>query len=178
MAIDKTEILTTNSVNSWVKDREGEVIGHVILCDYDAMGSNFESDIDKLDGMTLVLESSENSYHLWNLKIRSLPVTALRMLELHGDASHIPPGFRRGFWRLRAGEKRRQSQGIYKDRPELKAVYWNETDEPHSKPHFRVARALFDDLPASNPVQEWVGESLSVSEYLTLTDELKDKLKE
>lgn len=174
--LDRNEILTTNSVNSHVKDSDGEVFGHVALFDYDmATVEDIREDFGDMEGITLLLESSENKYHVWNLSVRPVDETALTMLPTETDLKHVRSGYRRGFWRLRAGPKYRPSMDVYKGAPELVRMWANMTDRPQSLPHWRVADALHG-LPDRPVKMNWVGDACSTTEYRTLTDEMKEEM--
>lgn len=185
----KKHILSTRSVNSPVLEstdhntadvEEGRVdpMGHVMLIDYDVVErETLNDDLAGIEGITVVAESSENSYHAWNLTVRSKDDTALRLLETETDVSHVGPGYRRGYWRLRIGPKVRTNEEIYKERPELRAVVVNEPVGRQSLAHWSLAKGLWPDrMPDERPDAEWVGSAFTSSEYATFTDELKGAL--
>lgn len=185
----KKHILTTRSVNSPVlpttdtdisdvSEGRCDPIGHVMLVDYDVMQvEQLNSDLAELEGVTIVAESSEDSYHAWNLTVRSKEDTALRLLETRTDMGHVGPGYRRGYWRLRIGPKVRISDEIYKPRPSLRAVVVNEPVGRQSLAHWSLAKGLWPDrMPDERPDAEWIGSAFTSSEYATFTDELKGAL--
>ena len=173
------DILTTKGVRSYVYDENGDVIGHILLLDYDGSHTDMqvEREINELPGITALLESSPNSYHAWNLTVRSMENTALKAMRTHCDPKHVQIGFRSGRWVLRIGSKESRSGNEYKSPPELLRVIYNHPDNPEAAPqstgHFNLLRAMYgvDDIPV--PL-EWVGDSYSVEHYRTITDELKE----
>lgn len=197
----KPHILTTKSVNSPVFKETGhdaddvaggeaETFGHVLLLDYDnTTPEQLNDELDQLDGVSLVAESSPGSYHVWNLSVRTFEETALKMLGTKCDMGHCRPGYRRGYWRLRIGAKVRKVDDIYKKRPMLKAVVVNSSTHYQSEAHYRLAEGLWTgEMPDQRPsvpaageeIREhsvpWVGKSLTSSEYATYTEELKEAL--
>lgn len=182
------EILTTNGVGSSVYDDDGNIIGHVVLSDYDLDGGYLEDDIGKLGGITIVLKSStaednENGidkYHLWNLSIRSRENTALKLLELHGDTKQAALGWRRGRWTIRTTPKEFPKRGVYKPAPELSQVVVRESDAPQSRGHWNYAKAIWD-IPEDvepPPDIDLIGAAYDVERYLTLTDHGKKQVRE
>jgi len=171
------EICTTQSVNSPViTDSSDEYRGHIMLLDYDDKGGYLASEkADALPGISLVLESSEGSAHIWNLTVRSLEGTALEMVMLQNELNHIRSGLKRGYWRLRMGPKVRQNGESYKSRPELVSVVVNETEREQSSPHWKLARSLYEipDLPTHKRFN-WTGDEFSSEKYATLTDKAKE----
>lgn len=189
--IDDSEILTTKSVNSTVfvdgdrrdwsdvaqedKDTDGTV-GHVMLMDWDNVAERKATKwAGNLPGITIVLESSPGSFHAWNLSVGDLKTTACRLILNDDDRAHVEAGIKRGYWRLRYTPKRWDyKEEVHKDAPELVTVTLNRTERPQSRPHYRLAKAMYDapDLPVGF---DMVGEALSVEEYETMTDKAKGK---
>jgi hypothetical protein len=172
----ESEILTTKSICSNVVDSAGEVAGHMVLLDYDDMEENqVKSRIDDVPGINIVLRSSEGSFHVWNLCVQSLEKTACRQVLLRDDTNHVRNGISSGRWRLRIGPKEYRNGEVYKSRPELVTVGLNPTDQPQSRPHMDVAKALWDipEPPAALSF-EWAGETAGTDQYATMTDKLKE----
>jgi len=171
------EICTTQSVNSPVIVGDvADTEGHIMLLDCDDKDGHMASEkADDLPGISLVLESSENSAHIWNLTVRSHKETALEMVMQRNELAHIRSGLKRGYWRLRMGPKVRQNGESYKSRPELVSVVVNETEERQSSPHWKLARSLYDipDLPQRKRFN-WTGDEFSSEKYATLTDKAKE----
>lgn len=191
VSIDDIDILTTKSVNSPVfgnsdieppevydperGDKEVFNLDHVLLLDFD--GKPFHAIKDRFEnypGITLCFESSEGSFHVWNLTVRPRLEVLESMVLLRDDPSHIRNGLQRAYWRLRIGPKVRESQDIYKERPGLKTIWINETDSPQSKAHWNLAKALWDlpDLPVGF---DWIEGSIGIDGYYTITDMLKER---
>lgn len=179
-------ILTTTGIRSNVY-RDGESVGHVLLMDFDGKSLSWvEDQISDLPGVTLLLESSGRSYHVWNLTVRSEKDTLWEQVKRYDDEGHFRRGPRQGFWVLRTGPKERPSQERYKPAPRLKEWGVNRTGEPQSLHHWRYAKQVFD-LPDVEPSGlDWVGDSgeslsddavgITLDSYVTFTDELKDEL--
>ena len=174
-------ILTTTGVLSEVYNSEDDVIGHITLADYDdTCGADYDlmlDDIKDLPGITVVLESSPQSYHVWNLSVRDKLKTAEQKMQLHDDAKHLCIGYRRGRWALRLAGKYEPNGDVYKSEPELDMVLVNPTDLKQSKPHFNLLKALaekqdFEIGPDTDSLQ-FTGKSARTEQYMTLVDELK-----
>lgn len=192
MTIDEMtdHIVTTNSVNSTVYEKgsdttfadvhngDAEPWGHIMLLDYDECSERqAKQRLEDKPGITLILKSSPGSHHVWNLCVQPKADVVQSMVLLRDDYSHVRSGIKRGYWRLRIGPKVREGGDTYKERPELVAVLFNETDRVQSKAHWRLARALYDIPPLPDAIREWVewkGESHTVERYATLTDEAKE----
>lgn len=156
-------------------------IGHVALFDWDSHVSpadvrEFYKDGD-LWGPTFVFESSDGSYHGWNLQVRSFADTSRMLQEYRDDTKHRGVGDRRGWWRLRVGEKRRITNDVYKPAPEYVARFAPvpNTDTPArvSNPHLELARVcgVPDDVVSEvRDLYRPVGDQMEVVAYVTMTD--------
>ena len=190
----KDELLTTKGVTSEVKS-DGEVIGHVVLMDYDG-GCNYDrviSDASQFPGATAVFESSPGSWHVWNTTVCDRDGAALRMLSCKCDPMHISVGYRRGRWTIRFGAKTRVNASAgseeqpepYKSAPELMDWWVNETDEPQSRPHINLLRARIAYATTEHDAARFAetvvgrcpelvgGEEYRGELYFSMTDELK-----
>jgi len=99
-------VLTTKSVESRVYNNGGVSVGHICLYDWDETPEHVAIDrADDLLGITILLRSSEGSYHAWNLSVADSKTTACRLLLNDDDATHNKQGLKRGYWRLRIGPK-------------------------------------------------------------------------
>jgi hypothetical protein len=180
-------ILTTQGVTSEVR-HQGAHAGHVLLLDYDEGTTHrtLREYTASLPGVSILWESSPESWHVWNLTVRGREQTALAMLDLHCDPRHVPIGYRRRRWTLRIGPKTRQNSrdrdtsGPYKSPPEPMDVWVNSTDRNQSRPHFRLARARLDDDQrdrldrlAQDKGLSFMGDCYRAEEYTTVTDALK-----
>lgn len=170
-------ICTTQSINSPViVDEEGTTEGHIMLLDYDEKNAPTTCEtIDNLPGISIVLESSENSSHVWNLTVREVEKTVTEMVMLRNELAHIRSGLNRGYWRLRIGPKVRDGGDLYKSPPELKSVVVNETSKTQSSPHWKLCKSMYD-IPALPDTKRfnWTGTEFSTERYATLTDEAKE----
>lgn len=190
------ELLTTRGITSEVR-ADGEIVGHALLVDYDR-GANYNrvrNETAYLPGASFLFESSPGSWHVWNTTISDRDGAALRMLALKCDPMHISVGYRRRRWTLRVGSKDRinASHGFeddpepYKNAPEPIAWWVNATDEPQSLPHLHFAAARFRDggestfdkicARAENRCDEFLGGEYRAEQYFTMTDRLKDEIK-
>lgn len=173
-------VLTTKSVESRVYDGNGDSdYGHICLYDWDETAEHVAIDrADELPGITILLRSSEGSYHAWNLSVADKKTTACRLLMHDDDETHNKQGLKRGYWRLRIGPKEYRDGEVYKERPELVTVVVNtDVTDAHkqSRPHLDAAKALYDiPEPPNTGAFTFVGDSHGVQTYATMTDELKD----
>lgn len=182
-------------------DREDATIGgHVLLADYDddvsfpsddrdlSRRERVEEEARSLDGISAVFESSTGSYHVWNLSVDDLSGRVLDALALHGDPMHTAVSWRRSMFVLRCSPKV-FSESIddgdpetYKPAPKLVDVIPSESDDPQSRPHWELIRSLAEEQDREGLLDyidqsrfDWVGtpDSIGVSRYLTVTDDLK-----
>ena len=186
--IDMTEhIVTTKSVNSYLYDGTqgddpdpSDAYGHITLLDWDEITEQTAHErVDDKDGLTIIAESSENSYHAWNLTVQPRLETMESMVALRDDTAHVRSGLKRRYWRLRYGPKEWGEAGdkIYKEKPELVGIVANATDREQSRPHYRLARALWDIPEMPDEMRRsynWTGDALDVEQYATLTDTGKE----
>jgi hypothetical protein len=136
--------------------------------------------------LSVVLRSSTGSYHVWELGVASLGERILEALERHADPMHAAVSKRRGKFVLRATAKRYTETGeIYKEAPEVTGVHTAPYDRiPVSSPHAEYLAALAEKQDREGEADRiryvldespTVGDSetLEVSQYLTVTDDLK-----
>ena len=155
-------------------------IGHVFLGDYDnRKKEHVLYNIDKLPGITLLLRSSEENYHLINLSIRTKEEQGILHLDCYADALHNATCYQQGKWILRMGAKH-GLQGVYKSHPELLEVFCSNTLLPQSYPHLRVLQSIYGGsrFMAVEKIRYLIaGNSMNQIHYHTTTDELKEDLK-
>lgn len=174
-------ILTTTGVNSQVLDKSDNTVGHITLCDYDdTCGATYDMMLEEtinLEGITVILESSSQSYHVWNLTVRSKTQVLETKAGLHDDSKHLCIGYRRGSWTLRLSGKYEPNGDVYKSAPQIKRVICNSTDLPQSRPHINLVQALADkqdkDIDIDKSRYNLQGQSASTEQYMTVVDELK-----
>ena len=191
--LDSGDVVFTQGVQSTVLDQNGSRVGHALLLDAD--------DADPLDvlalpphlpGVTAVFESSEGSYHLWNLSVRDLSETVLKMMDLSVcDDAHAGSSYRRGYSVLRFVAKVRDDGETYKERPSLEGIWVNEGEGlPQSRPHAEALVSLADEQGSESDAERlrdaldsetlrWVGdrERLLTDQYATVSDDVKDDLR-
>lgn len=182
---------------------DAEPCGHILMCDYDddvSFPSGFDGETreervlsetrERLEEtgspVAVVLKSSPGSYHVWDLGVTALGEALLEALERHGDPMHAAVSKRRRKFVLRGSAKRYTETGeVYKEAPEVTHVLVRkESRLPASLPHIRYLASLADRqgeeqkaelLRAARDGVRTVGdgETLEVSRYLTVTDDLK-----
>jgi len=181
-----SDIVTTTGINSSVLDGD-ECVGHILLADYDEQGSfnKLRQETATLPGINALFRSSPGSFHVWNLSVRSKDETALLKLELHDDDKHNSIGYRKNRWTLRVAQKS-IGEDQYKEPPELIDVWSNPTDDyPQSRPHWAMLQAIAErqdygeiEKHADLVAWDWAGDRHEVESYLSITDSMKEKIKE
>lgn len=189
--LDDEGVVYTAGVSSAVLDGD-ECVGHVLLLDCDDVDAlTAYRAAESMNGVTAVLESSEGSYHVWNLTVRPFEEAILDGLSWRiADSEHVAQSRRRGRYVLRATSKVRDDGTRYKAPPKLLDVFVNLTDEdgddvgPQSLPHLLRLEAMVEEQEADVAVPSPAGIStvggecgLAVDRYMTLTDEGKDRLR-
>lgn len=158
-----------------------ETVGHVLLVDWDdwEMNDRVAELIDDYPGISLLLESSDGSRHMWNLSIRGLDETALELLTLKSDPMRTMMGYRwrPPRWVTRFTPKTFDDGEVYKPAPKLIAVQYEPTTLQQSKAHWNIARAYIDGFPEEIPTEvNWYEGSTKAHEYRTYTDEQKEAM--
>ena len=179
-------ILTTAGLTSTVFEGErgeGAAVGHVLMADYDddADPLQLREETSQIRGVNALFESSTASWHFYNLSVRPLDDQLVSALRLHGDSEHTSVSSRRGMFVLRGWPKLHEDGTVYKPEPRLEDVWTvglgDEETPPQSRPHWEfiedTARRQGYDLDADLSGVEWVGDRTTISEYMTVTDELK-----
>jgi len=177
-------VLRSAGLSSGVIDDGENHIGHVLMADYDGdcdpLTMRDETD---LPGLNVLLESSPGSYHYYNLSVRPLEEQLVQALRLHGDAEHVRQSARRGYFVLRWTGKVHEDGARYKEPPTVYDVWTVDGDDtPQSLPHILALRERAVDDGESEAVgtlegaveeYETVGEQCILSQYMTMTDDLK-----
>jgi hypothetical protein len=166
-----------------------DVIGHVLLLDYDEGVNPVElrREVEDLPGVVALFESSTGSFHAWCLSIADLDDQLLRGLQTSTDPQHVQSSAKRGYYVLRVGPKLRAERGdVYKRAPELIDVYCSQSDLEQSWAHWQVIR---DRIEESEDVEvdpdsieqlvgdSWRGDRVIQSQYLTMSDRLKEEVR-
>jgi hypothetical protein len=178
-------VLETTGVTSSVGSEERGRLGHVLFEDYDDTPLSDVRDVaETLDGVTVILKSSERSYHLWNLSVRSLRRTATCKRYTSGDGRHETVGRKRHRWVLRVGPKvYADGSGVYKDAPTFEDAVIRPSRRPQSRGHLNVARrmAVSDDrltaaqrLLTASGFYDLAGRGVRTETYATMTDPAKE----
>jgi hypothetical protein len=182
------DMVFTAGVQSTVINQQDAVIGHVLLVDADDAGVlDLVALAEQMDGITALLESSPNSWHLWNLTVRDREQQTLRQLDLHvEDDKHAGNSYRRGYSVLRYTSKVFDSGETYKPAPKLRDVFVNPSDDPQSRSHCEALLSLAQEQgyeaaadrlerAVSDQSLRMVGDpdTLLMDEYGTLSDAAK-----
>lgn len=172
----RTEIKTAGVSSRVSEDRD--VIGHVLMLEYDEVGLEVvRDDIERLGGPLVLCESSARSYHLWDLRIRSWPEVVEELLVSRADEQYVEEMIDRGRCVLRTHPKLLvESNDVVKPSPVvIDAIDLDDEqrgedgDVEISRPHLKALRELNDgglytNLPErgdSMPVEYW---SYSITE--------------
>ena len=184
----KSEILTTKGIKSIVYEKgdlqKHKILGHIGLFDFDGKSQEFAIDSCMYEpGINVLLKSSENSYHVYNLTIKHKNHIALDGLRLRSDPLHVGVGYREGRWVLRTFCKEYEGGEIYKSSPKLITMWFNKSKLPQSRGHFKIIRTIFN-IPCNTLLKnkckpyKWVGcDLITMDEYMTITDNVKSMLK-
>lgn len=150
-------------------------VGHIALFDHDShMSDPVETEAyfreHGIDGTSVVFKSSKGNYHTWNLKIRSFHETGKVLARGNDDTKHRQVGEDRGYWRLRAGPKLKESNDVYKPMPE--AVYSFNVGAGHvcSGPHAEMIRKAHGEEWLNFEANRYRGNMTETIMYTTFTD--------
>ena len=184
------EILRTSGVSSVVRDDEGEALGHILMLEWDECENVLRAvdDLDRLPGASVLLQSSESSYHGYNFSVRPWAEQVTDAARKSGDLNHVRASARRGYFVLRILEKFREETGeIYKPAPEVMAAFVSESELQQSRPHLEFFRDLAEEQglePVADELaavledgERLVGSGMDVDHYQTGTDEIKRRLR-
>ena len=176
------QILTTRGVNSKVLIKGDlqrfRTCGHIGLFDFDGISKKqvLDSCMD-LEGISILWESSNTGYHVWNLTVRTLDEVALLGLKLGDDCKHVQHGYKMGKWVLRIAPKAHFNGNGYKQAPKLIHTWCNGSNNPQSKAHFNLFVALTGKTILQVNKYGWMGLSAEIEDYMTITDTMKQGLK-
>lgn len=150
-------------------------IGHVLLADLDEKYDSVPDirmylDAMQLDGPSVIVESSDGSFHVINLCVRSFTEIPSLMRVLESDKKHIRIGEDRGWWRLRVGPKLTENDNRYKPMPKVKKVHNRPSDRPVSGPHTELLRKLHGLDGGWMADHTFRGNCLEVNSYTTFSD--------
>ena len=156
----------TQAVESVVRDRSRDVLGHVGLLDLDGVGETVATSVaDSLAGPVAVLRSSKHSHHLWGLALDDVEAWVDRAAAIRVvDDDHVAVNSARGVGVLRVEEKVAVTTGEeVKPAPRLVEVV---DDHDHdvgalSEPHARILVEEFGAEIDTGDGREWVGHSTS-----------------
>jgi hypothetical protein len=177
-------MVSASGLSSGVPDGDGDVLGHVLMLDYDDVRDILAiiGDLEPMDGVSVVLESSSGSYHGYNLSVRPFADAIVDGARSESDLRHVRASARRGYYVLRITDKLRGDGEVYKDAPTPVWVGVSDSDRPQSEGHLRMledaAREddrpdLADDLADAQERLQTIGDGTLVDHYLTVDDYLK-----
>ena len=185
--IPSDEILETTGLLSHVLDGE-EVVGHILMIEWDDIDDVFRQirTAERLPGISILLESSPGSYHLYNLSVRPIEEQLLDAMRKDGDVWQARWAARRGYFVLRVvGKIRSESREVYKPAPEPLKVFYTESEFPQSAPHLDMLLDLSEeqnidkvseDLRDLREDLDLIGDGLRADHYQTVTDAAKEVL--
>jgi hypothetical protein len=173
-------------VASYVLDGAGDLLGHVLMVEYDDVDPSVPiEDAERLDGPVVVARSSPRSYHLLDLTVRPWDET-LRIAreETRSSTAYLDDREDDGRLLLRTFPKVRLSDGAeYKPAPDPFAAFEpDDFDGPVSAPHVESYRQLASEngrttigglTVAIEANADTTGERLVRSEYSGVSDELE-----
>lgn len=159
----------TQAIESFVRDEDREVLGHVGHFDVDEVGRQAATDAARrLPGPVAVLRTSRSSYHLWALSIRPLSEWLDRGDDLDVvDDEYLAITEDRGHGVARIAHKRALDDGKeVKPEPSLLGLVDEaDTQARLSTPHGRILRDRFGaDLDPEGDA--WVGSSTTSRTFM------------
>lgn len=172
------QILTTRGINSKVLMpghlQRYTTYGHIGLFDFDGVSKRYVlNECMYLDGISILWESSNTGYHLWNLSVRTLDEVALLGLKLGEDCKHVQHGYKMGKWVIRVAPKSYENGNGYKQAPKLLHTWCNESDRLQSEAHFKVFKAITGKTIGQASKYQWIGLCAEVEDYMTIVDTMK-----
>jgi hypothetical protein len=162
-----------------------DVAGHVVMLDYDGCEDVLApiGDLDRMSGVSVLLESSPGSFHGFNLTVRPFADAIVVGARSNSDLEHVRQSARRGYYVLRWTRKILDKTGeTYKEAPRVRWASVSETDREQSGPHIealeRAARedgmeTIAERLAIARDELPTVGERILVDHYKTADDDLK-----
>lgn len=186
--IPDEHILETTGLLSHVDGPDRETVGHIYMTEWDNVDDAFIplSLAEQKPGLSILLESSPRSYHLYNLSVREFSEQTRDAAAGTGDLGHVRWAARRGYFALRIlGKFHTESGEEYKPAPSIISVFNSASKFPQSKPHLEFFRDmarddgrddLADQIDEATHDHDLAGESLEVDHYQTITDEWKESI--
>lgn len=179
----------TSSVYSRVFDGERDLLGHILMVEYDDVDPEVPvEDAEGFPGVAVVLRSSRRSYHVVDLGVRSWGSVVGLATDSRGERDHVDAMVSEGRFALRTQPKVLKVGDVYKPAPEPVYVASGEyQDPPLSAPHLTVLRQMCEEtdrldvdssLSTVESAAELTGETLSLDRYETPTDELNELIED
>lgn len=175
------QILTSRGINSKVlvsgNLQRFTTRGHIGLYDFDGVSKRTVlNDCMNLEGISVLWESSNTGYHVWNLTVQSVDEIAILGLKLGVDCKHVQHGYKMGKWVLRISPKYLENGNSYKQSPKLVHTWSNESSKCQSEPHLKVFQAITGKTIAAADNYQWIGVCEEVEDYMTITDKMKQRI--
>ena len=172
---DAEGVIYTRGIGSVVYDNRGDEIGHVSLIDCDSTTLHSVIRLAReMDGFRAVFRSSVGSYHLWELRPRSLTSVCMDALSIRlADPEHIAQSRRRDSFVLRAAPKVHGDGSVYKAAPKLIGVF-DDGESKVARGHYQVVKS--HGCPTVDPDRLAGGEGIQTHRYMSLTDAAKGGL--
>jgi hypothetical protein len=188
--IPSTELLETSGLTSYVRDSDGETLGHIYLTEWDRVDNPMipVSSCVRKPGISILIRSSATNYHHYNLSVRPFEEQIRDLAADSGDLGHVRWSARRGYCVLRILAKTRIETGeTYRPAPEIVRVFTSESEYPQSRKHLELLSSIaerqgsteiVEDLDTAREEFKLIGSSLPVDHYQTITDEAKELIRE
>ena len=188
--IPSTELLKTSGLTSYVRDSEGETLGHIYMTEWDRVENPMipVSSCVRKPGISILIRSSPTNYHHYNLSVRPFEEQIRDLAADSGDLGHVRWSARRGYCVLRILAKTRiETEEEYRPAPEIVRVFTSESEYPQSRRHLELLTSIGErqgsseivsELEAAREEFELIGSTLPVDHYQTLTAEAKELIRE
>jgi hypothetical protein len=187
--IPSSELLKTSGLTSYVRDSDGETLGHIYLTEWDRVDNPMipVSSCVRKPGISVLVRSSATNYHHYNLSVRPFEEQIRDLAADSGDLGHVRWSARRGYSVLRILPKLRiETEEEYRPAPELIRVFDSPSDYPQSRKHLELLRSIaedqgsteiVEDLDTAREKHELIGSTLPIDHYQTITDEAKEVIR-
>lgn len=141
-------------VASAVHDGDRELVGHVLLLDYDDVpASVVADDAARLDGPVVVVRSSVGSWHVWALSLRSWQEAVDDARETSACQHFVDSMVDKGRFVLRTQPKFSVDGEIRRSAPAPDSVI-GDVSAPVSQPHAIRLRQMADDAGLDDVADE------------------------
>ena len=173
--------LVTSGVTSRVFDVDREVVGHIVMVEYDETARDVaEADARALDGPSVLLRSSADCWHVYDLAVRPWREVVDAARSTRCCPEYRAEQIERERFALRTFPKIRRTGEVYREAPEPVALF-DGARGPVSRPHVVALQQLADEQGADAIAAgldilaaKWgtTGRTLTQTDYETRTDAL------